>query len=126
MICASTRFVVPASCNALMMTLESPVAPDEVASAASVNTTGPVIHFACAIARSSAISLPCMRWRSGQNSLARRVASAAAQSLSRCSAMMMTWLHSSGTSVNGLPIMIPAASAVPSCSSRFASRIRSP
>ena len=32
-----------------MMTLESPVAPDEVASAASVKITGPSIVRACAI-----------------------------------------------------------------------------
>ena len=52
-ICASTRFWYPASRSALMITLESPVAPDDVASAASVKTTGPSMMPACAMARSS-------------------------------------------------------------------------
>ena len=41
----------PASAKALRITLESPVAPEEVASAASVNTTGPSIVRAWAMAR---------------------------------------------------------------------------
>ena len=64
-ICASTRFFVPARRRLSMMVL-SPVAPDEVASAASVKITGPSIVSACAMARSREMSLPCMRKRSGQ------------------------------------------------------------
>ena len=107
------------------MRLESPVAPEEVASAASVKITGPGMLAACAIARSSEISLPCMRWRRGQNSCARRSASALARA-SSSSVATTTWQHSSGTSVKGLPIMMPADIAAPSSSSRRASRMSSP
>jgi hypothetical protein len=105
--------------------LLSPDAPDDVASAASVKITGPSIERACAMARSSAISLPCMRKRSGQNSCASRVASRSAAAASP-SVMTSTWEQSSGTSVNGLPIMMPAASAMPSASRRRHSRSMSP
>ena len=57
----STRPWYFAFISAARIALLSPVAPDEVASAASVKMTGPCMCLAWAIAASSGISLPCMQ-----------------------------------------------------------------
>ena len=101
-----------------------PVAPEEdVASAASVKMTG----HRCWRLRDGAIeriSLPCIRNRCGQNSSASRRLHARRRGSP--SVITSTCEQSSGTSVNGLPIMMPAAIAVPSRSIRRHSPIKSP
>ena len=66
-----------------------------------------------------------MRLRSAQKAAASFSPKATAALGSR-SVMMTTWLHSSGTSVKGLPIISPAAIASPLSSSARHSRRNPP
>ena len=114
-----------ASSNAARMKLLSPLAPELVASAASAKIAVPSRPRACPIASSTFTSGACMRARWGQKP---STSSSASRSAASGSPSVTTTLceHNSGTSVKGLPIIMPAVRAVPERSSSWARRIDSP
>ena len=103
----------------------SPEAPELVASAASAKIAVPVSVLALAIASSIETRGACIFARLGQKASA--ISSAARSAVSgSLSVTTIACEQSSGTSVKGLPIIMPAVSARPLFSSSCAKRIDSP